>query len=67
MTGFFVLGGLITNVFLKGVPEKLLEKEILDGKSISLCFPKYKIYSSAIVGGIIPIALGVALANKLKK
>ena len=52
---------------LKGVPEKLLEKEILDGKSISLCFPKYKIYSSAIVGGIIPIALGVALGNKIKK
>ena len=26
---------------LKGVPEKLLEREILDGKSISLCFPKY--------------------------
>jgi len=52
---------------LKGVPEKLLEKEILDGKSISLCFPKYKIYSSAIVGGILPIALGVALANKMKK
>lgn len=52
---------------LKGVPEKVLEKEITDGKSISLCFPKYKIYSSAIVGGIIPIALGVALANKLKK
>ena len=52
---------------LKGVPEKLLEKEILNGKSISLCFPEYKIYSSAIVGGIIPIALGVALGNKIKK
>lgn len=52
---------------LKGVPTKLVEKEILDGKSISLCFPKYKIYSSAIVGGVIPIATGVALSNKLKK
>ena len=52
---------------LKGVPEKILEKEILNGKSISLCFPEYKIYSSAIVGGILPIATGVAMANKLKK
>ena len=52
---------------LKGVPEKKVEKEILDGKSISLCFPDYRIYSSAIVGGILPIATGVAMANKLKK
>jgi TPP-dependent pyruvate/acetoin dehydrogenase alpha subunit len=52
---------------LKGVPEKLVLKEIMDGKSISLCFPKYRVYSSAIVGGSIPIALGVALANKKKK
>ena len=52
---------------LKGVPEKKVEKEILDGKSISLCFPEYNIYSSAIVGGVIPIATGVALNNKLHK
>lgn len=52
---------------LKGVPISVLKKEILKGKSISLCFPKYNIYSSAIVGGSIPIALGVALAIKRKK
>lgn len=52
---------------LKGVPEKELKKEIMEGKSISLCFPKYNIYSSAIVGGNLPIALGVAMGNKLKK
>ena len=54
---------------LKGVPNKLLEKKILEGKSISLCFPKYNIYSSAIVGGSIPIALGVAksIKKKIKK
>lgn len=51
---------------LKGVPNKLLEKKILEGKSISLCFPKYNIYSSAIVGGSIPIALGVAKSIKKK-
>jgi TPP-dependent pyruvate/acetoin dehydrogenase alpha subunit len=52
---------------LKGVPAKILKKEILDGKSISLCFPEYKIYSSAIVGGSIPIAVGLALSLKRKK
>ncbi len=52
---------------LKGVPTRTLKKEILDGKSISLCFMKYKIYSSAIVGGILPISLGMALSLKRKK
>ena len=52
---------------LKGVPKKEISEQIFDGKSISLCFPKYNIYSSAIVGGIIPIALGVAMAIKIRK
>lgn len=53
---------------LKGVPKKNIKKKIIEGKSISLCFPEYNIYSSAIVGGNIPIALGVAFAlKKLKK
>jgi pyruvate dehydrogenase E1 component alpha subunit len=51
---------------LKGVPEELLMDDIKKGKSISLCYPEYKIFSSAIVGGIIPIANGVALAIKRK-
>lgn len=52
---------------LKGVPKKILKREILKGRSISLCFSKYKIYSTAIVGGNIPIAVGVALSLKRKK
>ncbi len=52
---------------LKGVPEKKLTQEILEGKSISLCFPEYRIYSSAIVGGNISIAVGTAMAIKRKK
>ena len=52
---------------LKGVPKKILKREILRGRSISLCFSKYKIYSTAIVGGNIPIAVGVALSLKRKK
>lgn len=49
---------------LKGVPRSVVKEEILNGKSISLCFPEYNIYSSAIVGGSIPIALGVAIDLK---
>jgi len=52
---------------LKGVPPKKIENEIINGKSISLCFLDYKIYSSAIVGGSLPIALGLALSLKRKK
>ena len=55
------------SLFIKGVPVNKLKKEIVKGKSISLCFPKYKIYSSAIVGGSLPIALGVAISLKRKK
>ncbi len=52
---------------LKGVPIKKIKKEILNGKSISLCFPEYKVYSSAIVGGNIPIAVGMAISLKREK
>ena len=49
---------------LKGVPKKKIEKKILDGLSISLCFSEYNVYSSAIVGGVIPIAVGTAMSIK---
>jgi len=52
---------------LKGVPANKIKNEIIKGKSISLCFLDYKIYSSAIVGGTLPIALGLALSLKRKK
>ena len=51
---------------LKGVPPEEIKSEILAGRSISLCFPKYKIYSSALVGGSLPIAVGLALSLKIK-
>ncbi len=49
---------------LKGVPREELKAAIVAGRSIALCFPEYGIVSSGIVGGIIPIALGVALDIK---
>ena len=49
---------------LKGVPRDQVKAEILAGRSISLCFPEYRVVSSAIVGGILPIAVGMALGIK---
>ena len=47
---------------LKGVSPEDLESEIVAGRSIALSFPTHNIYSSAIVGGQIPIAVGVAIS-----
>jgi TPP-dependent pyruvate/acetoin dehydrogenase alpha subunit len=49
---------------LKGVPKQKVMDEILAGRSISLCFPEHRIYSSAIVGGVLPIAVGMAMSIK---
>ena len=52
---------------LKGVPAEEVFSEIIAGRSISLCFPNYRMFSSAIVGGILPIATGIALAIKRER
>jgi TPP-dependent pyruvate/acetoin dehydrogenase alpha subunit len=49
---------------LKDVPKKLVKEEILAGRSMGMQFPKYRAYSSSIVGGCLPIAVGVAWAIK---
>ena len=49
---------------LKGVPPNLVKKEIMNGKSIALNFPGHKIFSSAIVTGILPISVGLGLSIK---
>jgi len=51
---------------LKGVDPIDLKAAIYEGRSIALAFPDFKIFSSAIVGGQLPIALGAALAIKKK-
>lgn len=51
---------------LKGVPQEQLKAAILEGRSIGLCFPEYRCIASAIVGGIFPVALGLAAAIKRK-
>jgi TPP-dependent pyruvate/acetoin dehydrogenase alpha subunit len=49
---------------LKRVPADELKAAIIAGSSITLCFPTYKIIASAMVGGIAPVALGLAWAAK---
>lgn len=47
---------------LKGVPKDRVREEIVAGRSISLCFPEQRVFSSAIVGGVLPIAVGAAMS-----
>jgi pyruvate dehydrogenase E1 component alpha subunit len=48
---------------LKGIPADDLKAAIIDGRSIALCFPEHRIICSAVVAGIMPIALGLAWAS----
>src|SRR5437870_7817918 len=54
---------------LKGVPREELKQAIVEGKSISLCFPAQKVLCSRIVGSLMGTATGVAwsLKNQGKK
>jgi len=55
------------HALLKGVDPSILLSHIMNGQSIALCFPNEKFYSSAIVGGQISIAVGVAKAIRLSQ
>jgi len=55
------------HALLHGVPQEHLYNLITDGKSMSVFCKEPKMYTSSIVGGIIPIALGAAKALKIKK
>ena len=52
------------HALLKGIDPDWIEKEILAGRSITLCNINERFYSSAIVTATLPIALGVALSIK---
>jgi pyruvate dehydrogenase E1 component alpha subunit len=52
---------------LKGVPREQLKEEIVAGRSISLCFAEQRIVSSAIVTGVLPIAVGIGLSIKRRQ
>ena len=53
------------HALLHGIPRDTLMNQIVRGKSMSVYSTKPKFYSSSIVGGIIPIAVGTAKAQKI--
>jgi len=54
------------HALLKGVPQEYVKNEILANRSIHLNHAASNFYTSAIVGGCLPIALGTALGIKIK-
>lgn len=49
---------------LKGVPREEVKQAVLEGRSISLCFPSSHVYCSGIVGSLMGTAAGAAWALK---
>lgn len=52
------------HALLHGIPKERLKEKILRGDSITICDSEYRFLSSAIVGGILPIAMGAAMGEK---
>ena len=52
------------HALLHGIPEEKLFQAICDGHSMTLQFPEHRFFSTAIVGGQLPIAVGIAMALK---
>jgi len=55
------------HALLKGIPREKVKQEILENKSIHMNSKEHNFFTSAIVGGVLPIALGVAMGIKRKK
>jgi pyruvate dehydrogenase E1 component alpha subunit len=55
------------HALLHGIDPEALYNDICSGRSMTINSTNPNFYSSSIVGGIIPISLGVAKALKLKK
>ena len=54
------------HALLKGIEREWLKNEILENRSIHIINKDHKFFTSAIMGGIAPIAVGVAMALKRK-
>ena len=54
------------HALLHGVPPDYLKTEITEGRSMGIVYKTPDFYSSSIVAGIIPIALGTAIAISIK-
>ena len=55
------------HALLHGIDPIALKQEVRDGRSMGIMSAKPKFFSSSIVGGIVPIALGTALGIHSKK
>ncbi len=54
------------HALLKGIPKEWLRAEIMVGRSMHIFNKEYKFFTSSIVNGCTPIAVGVALGIKLR-
>lgn len=52
------------HALLHGIPRERVMDEIMAGRSMNLASPDHHFFTSAIVGGCLPIAVGVAAAFK---
>ena len=55
------------HALLKGIPKEELRKIILDGESMHIYDKKRRFLTSAIVGGVLPIGLGIAMGIKRRE
>jgi len=54
------------HALLKGIDREWLKNEILENRSIHIYNKEHKFFTSSIMAGILPIAVGVAMALKRK-
>lgn len=52
------------HALLHGIPRERVMEAILAGKSMNMNFPEYRFLTSAIVGGTLPIACGLAASGQ---
>lgn len=55
------------HALLKGVPRETLLEHILSGRSMNFYSAEHRVFTSSIVGGCLPIAVGVAHGIKRQK
>lgn len=48
------------HALLAGIPPEEVKRQIMIGRSMTMCSPEHNFFASAIVSGCLPIALGVA-------
>lgn len=52
------------HAMLKGIPKEKIKNRILESQSMAMNFPEERFFTSAIVAGISPIAIGAAISAK---